>query len=155
MENKVTYILIILLFASCGARKVNKITTETETKSEITVIDSTKIETKEDIDSTICIDEFEITPVDTLKPIVIIDSQGKKTTIKNGRIKKRTQISRFKALKSTTLHNTRKTQKTATQSTKTSEKHTERTQSFWWLWLLLIIAVILYIYRRFFISRFI
>jgi hypothetical protein len=155
MENKVTYILIILLLASCGARKVNKSTTETTTKSEISVVDSTKIDTKEDIDSTICTDEFEITPVDTLKSIVIIDSQGKKTIIKNGRVKKRTQISRFKAVKSKSVHNTRKTQKTATQSTKVSEKHTERTQSFWWLWLLLIIAVILYIYRRIFISRFI
>jgi len=149
------YLFILLLLANCGARKVNKSTIETETKTEITVVDSTKVETKEDIDSTICTDEFEITPVDTLKPIVIIDSQGKKTTIKNGRIKKRTQISRFKALKSTTLHNTRKTQKTATQSTKVSEKHVERKESFWWLWLILIIAVILYIYRRFFISRFI
>lgn len=149
------YLFILLLFASCGARKVNKSTTEIETKSEISVVDSTKIDTKEDIDSTICTDEFEITPVDTLKPIVIIDSQGKKTTIKNGRIKKRTQISRFKALKSTTLHNTRKTQKTATQSTKSSEKHVERKESFGWLWFILIIAVILYIYRRIFISRFI
>jgi len=149
------YLFILLLLASCGARKVNKSTTETSTKSEISVVDSTKIDTKEDIDSTICTDEFEITPVDTLKPIVIIDSQGKKTTIKNGRIKKRTQISRFKALKSTTLHNTRKTQKTATQSTKASEKHVERKESFGWLWLILIIAAILYIYRRIFISRFI
>jgi hypothetical protein len=149
------YLFILLLLTSCGARKVNKSTTETETKSEISVIDSTKVVTFTDSSSTICTDEFEITPVDTLKPIVIIDSQGKKTTIKNGRIKKRTQISRFKALKSTTLHNTRKTQKTATQSTKESEKHVERKESFGWLWLILIIAVILYIYRRVFISRFI
>jgi predicted metal-dependent phosphotriesterase family hydrolase len=149
------YLFILLLLASCGARKVNKSTTETETKSEITVVDSTKVYTNEISEGDIHTDEFEITPVDTLKPIVIIDSQGKKTTIKNGRIKKRTQISRFKALKSQSVHNTRKTQKTATQSTKASEKHTERTQSFWWLWLILIIAVILYIYRRFFISRFI
>jgi hypothetical protein len=149
------YLFILLLLASCGARKVNKSTIKTDTKSEISVIDSTKIDTKEDIDSTICTDEFEITPVDTLKPIVIIDSQGKKITIKNGRIKKRTQISRFKAVKSQSVHNTRKTQKTATQSTKSSEKHVERAQSFWWLWFILIIAVILYIYRRIFISRFI
>jgi hypothetical protein len=149
------YLFILLLLVSCGARKVNKSTTETETKSEITVVDSTKVYTKEISDSTICTDEFEITPVDTLKPIVIIDSQGKKTTIKNGRIKKRTQISRFKALKSQSVHNTRKTQKTATQSTKVSQKHVERKESFGWLWLILIIAVILYIYRRFFISRFI
>ena len=149
------YLFLLLLLVGCGARKVNKSTTETTTKSEITVVDSTKIDTKEDIEATICTDEFEITPIDTIKPLVIIDSQGKKTTIVNGRIKKRTQISRFKASKSTTLHNTRKTQKTATQTTKASVKHVERKEPFGWLWLLLIIAVILYIYRRFFISRFI
>ena len=155
MENKIKYILIILLLVGCGARKVNKSTTETTTKSEITVVDSTKIETKEDSEAIICTDEFEITPIDSIKPLVIIDSQGKKTTIVNGRIKKRTQISRFKASKSQSVHNTRKTQKTATQTTKASEKHIERKESFGWLWLLLIIAVILYIYRRIFISRFI
>ena len=149
------YLFLLLLLVGCGARKVNKSTTETTTKSEITVVDSTKIDTKEDIEATICTDEFEITPIDTIKPLVIIDSQGKKTTIVNGRIKKRTQISRFKASKSQSVHNTRKTQKTATQTTKASVKHVERKESFGWLWLLLIIAVILYIYRRFFISRFI
>jgi len=155
MENKIKYILIILLFVGCGARKVNKSNTETTTKSEITVTDSTKVYTKEISEGDIYTNEYEIIPIDTIKPLVIIDSQGKKTTIVNGRIKKRTQISRFKALKSTTLHNARKTQKTATQNTKASEKHTERTQSFWWLWLIIIIAAILYIYRRIFISRFI
>ena len=155
MENKIKYIFIILLLVGCGARKVNKSTTETTTKSEITITDSTKVYTNEISEGEICTDEFEITPIDTIKPLVIIDSQGKKTTIVNGRIKKRTQISRFKASKSTTLHNTRKTQKTATQTTKVSVKHVERKESFGWLWLLLIIAVILYIYRRFFISRFI
>ena len=155
MENKIKYIFIILLLVGCGARKVNKSNTETTTKSEITVVDSTKIETKEDSRGEIYTNEYEIIPIDTIKPLVIIDSQGKKTTIVNGRIKKRTQISRFKALKSTSVHNTRKSQKTATQTTKASEKHVERKQSYWWLWLLLIIAVILYIYRRIFISRFI
>jgi hypothetical protein len=149
------YLFILLLLASCGARKVNKSTTETTKKSEITVVDSTKVYTNEVSQGDIHTDEFEITPVDTLKPIVIIDSQGKKTTIKNGRVKKRTQISRFKAVKSQSVHNTRKTQKTATQSTKVSEKHVERKEWFGWIWLLLIIAAILYIYRRFFISRFI
>lgn len=149
------YLFLLLLLVGCGARKVNKSTTETTTKSEITVVDSTKIDTKEDSEATICTDDFEITPIDTIKPLVIIDSQGKKTTIVNGRIKKRTQISRFKASKSTTLHNTRKTQKKATQTTKASVKHVERKESFGWLWLILIIAVILYIYRRIFISRFI
>jgi hypothetical protein len=149
------YLFLLLLLVGCGARKVNKSNTETTTKSEITVVDSTKIDTKEDIEATICTDEFEITPIDTIKPLVIIDSQGKKTTIVNGRIKKRTQISRFNASKSQSVHNTRKTQNKATQTTKASVKHVERKEPFGWLWLLLIIAVILYIYRRFFISRFI
>jgi putative copper export protein len=149
------YLFLLLLLVGCGARKVNKSNTETTTKSEITVVDSTKIDTKEDIEATICTDEFEITPIDTIKPLVIIDSQGKKTTIVNGRIKKRTQISRFKASKSQSVHNTHKTQNKATQTTKASVKHVERKEPFGWLWLILIIAVILYIYRRFFISRFI
>ena len=149
------YLFLLLLLVGCGARKVNKSTTETTTKSEITVTDSTKVYTKEVSEGEICTDEFEITPIDTIKPLVIIDSQGKKTTIVNGRIKKRTQISRFKASKSQSVHNTRKTQKTATQTTKASVKHIERKEPFGWLWLILIIAVILYIYRRFFISRFI
>lgn len=149
------YLFLLLLLVGCGARKVNKSTTETTTKSEITVVDSTKIDTKEDSEATICTDEFDITPIDTIKPLVIIDSQGKKTTIVNGRIKKRTQISRFKASKSQSVHNTRKTQNKATQTTKVSEKHIERKEPFGWLWFILIIAVILYIYRRFFISRFI
>ena len=149
------YLFLLLLLVGCGARKVNKSTTETTTKSEITVTDSTKVYTKEVSEGEICTDEFEITPIDTIKPLVIIDSQGKKTTIVNGRIKKRTQISRFKASKSQSVHNTRKTQKTATQTIKTSVKHVERKEPFGWLWLILIIAAILYIYRRFFISRFI
>ena len=74
MENKIKYIFIILLFVGCGARKVNKSTTETTTKSEINVVDSTKIDIKEDIEATICTDEFEITPIDTIKPLVMIDS---------------------------------------------------------------------------------
>jgi hypothetical protein len=149
------YLFLLLLFVGCGARKVNKSTTETTTKSEITVTDSTKVYTNEVSEGEICTDDFEITPIDTIKPLVIIDSQGKKTTIVNGRIKKRTQISRFKASKSQSVHNTRKTQKKATQTTKASEKHVERKEPFGWLWLILIIAVILYIYRRYFISRFI
>jgi hypothetical protein len=55
------YLFLLLLLVGCGARKVNKSNTETTTKSEITVVDSTKIDTKEDIEATICTDEFEIT----------------------------------------------------------------------------------------------
>lgn len=149
------YLFILLILVGCGARKVNKSTTETTTKSETTVVDSTKIDTKEQSEGEICTDEFEITPIDTIKPLVIIDSQGKKTTIVNGRIKKRTQISRFKALKSQSVHNTRKTKNNTTKAVKTTQKHVDQKEPLGWLWLLLIIAVIFYIYRRFFISRFI
>jgi uncharacterized protein YcfL len=72
---KVIKILIILLLVGCGTRKVNKTNTETTLKSELSVVDSVKIVTN--INSVIdtSVDNFEITPVDTLKMLVIIDSQ--------------------------------------------------------------------------------
>lgn len=149
------YLFLLLLLVGCGARKVNKSTTETTTKSDITVVDSTKIDTKEDSEATICTDEFEITPIDTIKPLVIIDSQGKKTTIVNGRIKKRTQISRFKAKKEIIEYNTHKLKINTTRQTKSSQKQIERKAIPTFLWIVLIILLFLYAIRRYLISRFI
>ena len=80
---KVIKILIILLFVSCGTRKVNKTNTETTLKGELSVVDSVKIVTNTDSNTEIIADEFEIIPVDSLKPIIIVDSKGKKTSYLN------------------------------------------------------------------------
>ena len=93
------YLFILLLLVGCGTRKVNKSNTETKEKSEITIVDSLKKEIKTDSSTEIQTNEFTIEPIDTIKPIIIIDSQGKKTSILNARIKHKHEISRNKTLK--------------------------------------------------------
>jgi len=150
---KVIKILIILLLVGCGTRKVNKTNTETTLKSELSVVDSVKIVTN--INSVIdtSVDNFEITPVDTLKMLVIIDSQGKKTSYLNARITKRHEISRNKTLKNEIVQSSRKTNIKATKQTKQAVKQIERKESIvtslWWLWLILILIVTYYVSRKF------
>jgi hypothetical protein len=140
---------------SCGTRKVNKTNTETTTKNEISVIDSVKIVTKTDSSTEIIADEFEITPVDSLKMLVIIDSQGKKTSYLNARISKRHEISRNKTLKNEIVQSSRKTNIKAVKETKQAVKQIERKESIitslWWLWLILILIIANYI-KKYIIS---
>jgi len=150
---KIIKILIILLFVSCGTRKVNKSNTETTLKSEISVVDSTRTETKTYTSTEVIADEFEITPVDTLKMLVIIDSQGKKTSYLNARISKRHETSRNKTLKNEIVQSSRKTNIKAVKETKQAVKQIERKESIitslWWLWLILILIVLYYVSRKF------
>ncbi len=150
---KIIKIFIILLFVSCGTRKVNKSNTETTLKREISVVDSTKTEIKTYTSTEVITDDFEITPIDTLKMLVIIDSQGKKTSFLNARITKRHEISRNKILKNEVVQSNIKTNLKAVKQTKQAVKQIERKESiitsFWWLWLLIILIVIYYVNRKF------
>jgi hypothetical protein len=147
------YLFILLLLVGCGSRKVNKTNTETTTKNEISVVDSVKIVTNTDSNTEIIADEFEIIPVDSLKPIVIVDSQGKKTSYLNARISKRHETSRNKTLKNEIAQSSRKINIKAEKQTKQAEKQVERKESIitslWWLWLLIILVVTYYVSRKF------
>ena len=146
-------ILIILLFVSCGTRKVNKSNTETTLKSEISVVDSTRTETKTYTSTEVIADDFEITPVDTLKMLVIIDSQGKKTSYLNARITKRHEISRNKTLKNEVVQSNIKSNLKAVKQTKQAVKQIERKESIitslWWLWIIILLIIAYYISRKF------
>lgn len=77
------FLLLLLLFASCGSKKVSKtkMLTETTTK-EITVIKQDKIIS----DSTVTyydIETLNLVARDSTKPITIIDSKGNKKTFYN------------------------------------------------------------------------
>jgi len=137
------YLFLLLLFVGCGSRKVNKSNTETKEKTEITVIDSLKIQTKTDSSTEIQSNEFDIVPIDSIKPIVIVDSQGKRTSYLNARLKYKSEISRNKTLKNETLQSSTKTNIKAEKQTKQATKQIERKESLitslWWLWLLIII----------------
>jgi len=145
------YFFILLLFIGCGSRKVNKTNTEIKEISEISVIDSTKKVIQTNSINEIQSNEFEIVPIDTLKPIIIVDSQGKKTSYLNAKIKSKNEISRNKTQKKETVQSSVKTNIKALKQTKQAEKQIERKESLitslWWLWLLLIILFISYKFR--------
>ena len=147
------YLFILLLLIGCGTRKVNKSNTETKEKSEITIVDSLKKEIKTDSSTQIETNEFEIEPIDSIKPIIIIDSQGKKTSYINARLKYKHETKRNKTLKNEIVQSTRKTNIKAEKQTKQATKQIERKESIitslWWLWLLIILIIIYYVKKYF------
>lgn len=150
------YLFLLLLIVGCGSRKVNKSNIETKTKTEIIVTDSLKIQTKTESTAENQSNEFEIVPIDSIKPIIIIDSQGKKTSYLNARLKYKSEISRNKTLKNEILQSNTKTNIKAEKQTKQAVKQIERKESLitslWWLWLLIII---LFLIRKFLPFKFI
>jgi hypothetical protein len=152
MENKIKYILIILLFVGCGTRKVNKSNTEITTKSEISVSDTTKIVTNTAYNIDKVVNDFYIEPIDTCKPIIIIDSQGKKTSYLNAKIRHRRENSLNKTLKNEIVQSSHKENIKATTQTKISNKEIQREISlivkFWWLWLILLLILLYYLNKK-------
>lgn len=147
------YLFILLLLVSCGSRKVNKSNTETKEKSEIIIIDSLKKEIKTESSTEIQSNEFEIEPIDSIKPIIIIDAQGKKTSYLNARLKYKQETKRNKTLKNELVQRSRKTNIKAEKRTQIEVKQIERKESIitslWWLWLLIILVIIYYVNRKF------
>jgi hypothetical protein len=147
------YLFILLLLVSCGSRKVNKSNTETKEKSEITIVDSLKKEIKTDSSTEIQSNEFEIEPIDSIKPIIIIDSQGKKTFYLNAKLKYKQETKRNKTLKNELVQSSRKTNIKAEKRTQIEVKQIERKESIitslWWLWLLIILIITYYVSRKF------
>ena len=152
MENKVTYILVLLLLVGCGTRKVNKSNTETTTKTEVSISDTTKIVTNTAYNIDKVVNDFEIEPIDSTKAIVIIDNTGKKTSYINAKIRHRRETSRNKTLKSEIVQSSHKKNIKQTQQTKTSVKQIEKKASIitelWWLWLLIFVILLYYLNKR-------
>lgn len=146
------YILILLLFISCGTRKVNKSNTETTTKTEVNISDTTKIVTNTAYNIETIKNNFDIEPIDSCKAIVIIDNNGKKTSYLNAKISHRRETSRNKTLKNEIVQSSHKKNIKATTQTKTSDKQIERKASIiteiWWLWLILILILLYYLNKK-------
>jgi hypothetical protein len=152
MENKIKYLLVLLLLVGCGTRKVNKSDTETTTKTEVTISDTTKIVTNTAYNIDKVVNDFVIEPIDTTKAIVIIDNTGKKTSYLNAKIRHRRETSRNKTLKSEIVQSSRKENIKQTQQTKTSVKQIEKKASIitelWWLWLLIFVILLYYLNKK-------
>ena len=152
MENKIKFILILLLLVGCGTRKVNKSNTETTTKTEVTISDTTKIVTNTAYNIETIKEDFDIEPIDSCKAIVIIDNNGKKTSYINAKIRHKRQTSLNKTLKNEIVQSSRKENIKQTSQTKTSEKQIERKASiiteFWYLWILLLLIILYYLNKK-------
>jgi hypothetical protein len=158
---KQLFILVSLIFISCGSRTVNKEDTKTDSiaktislvKTDSTSKDSTSI--KFDVET----EEIVIEAVDKTKPIEITNNEGKVTKYKNARLSKK------KKKDNTIVVNEKIVSKIIVDSS-SNEIEVEKTQStkivykkqfnwgkfilsFWWLWLILLIAgYIFYRYKK-------
>jgi hypothetical protein len=152
MENKIKYILIILLFVGCGTRKVNKSNTEITTKSEISISDTTKIVTNTAYNIEKVVNDFCIEPIDSTKALVIIDNEGKKTSYLNAKIRHRRENSLNKTLKNEIVQSSHKENIKATTQAKTNVKEIQKEISIitqlWWLWLILLALFLYYLNKR-------
>ena len=141
---KPIYILVSLILFSCGSRKVAIQETKKDSLKQIETKIVTKEETNISIKNDIYTDEFTITPLDTLKDIVV-----------NG-ITYKNVVLRYKKVKDNSLHIEKKTmlknevkKELIKTSVKTFKKDIDRKQNYWnYLWLLLI-PVVYYLYKRF------
>lgn len=151
MAKHLTLILLSLLLFSCASRKVS--VTKTEVKTHI---DSTAVEKKDSVSvnqNAISIkediDEVEIVPIDTSKPIIIGDKKYYNATV---RLKKtrRHVVDTSKSMVSKSVENKVSVQKDI-KSEVFDKKIDKKANYFIYLWLLLI-AFIVWLIWRFFIK---
>jgi hypothetical protein len=156
------YLLILLLFVSCGARKVNKSETKQDTKTETTiaVVDTSKTttDTKENIkivDNSTS-DEVELTPIDNNKPMVIDGKTYLNTKIKHQKKKANKSIVKDKTIAQTAQKavNIKSNNKIEETKQSTIKKIDKEAVSFWnYLWviflILALIALAIYIKNKF------
>ena len=149
---KIKYILILLLLVGCGTRKVNKSNTETTTKTEVSVSDTTKIVTNTAYNIEKVVNDFCIEPIDSTKALIIIDNEGKKTSYLNAKIRHRRENSLNKTLKNEIVQSSHKENIKATTQAKTNVKEVQREISIiaqlWWLWLILLALFLYYLNKK-------
>lgn len=141
---KPIYILVSLILFSCGSRKVAIQETKKDSLKQIDTKIVTKEETNISIKNDIYTDEFTITPLDTLKDIVV-----------NG-ITYNNVILRYKKVKDNSLHIEKKTmlknefkKEIIKTSVKSFKKDIDKKANYFvYLWFILI-PVVYYLYRRF------
>lgn len=156
------HLLILLAFTllSCGAKTLNKEEKKTDStsvnievvKTDSTATDSTSI--KFDVET----EEIAIEPVDTTKPIEIINNEGKVTKYKNARLSKKKRKDNTIVVKEKTVSKivvdsvSNEIEVNKVESSKIVYKEQFSWSKFildlWWLWLILLLIAYL-AYRKY------
>lgn len=135
------FLLVSFFLLSCGARK--KTVEKNEIRTEIVQIDTTEIkENRKDTASISEINtEIELTPIDSLRPIVIVDAVGNAKTVQNAvvRIKKTQKQTNQSQFKLTEIKKGEIKSEIAVESSKKSDL--VRKESVGFKWFFIIIAV--------------
>jgi hypothetical protein len=144
---KISLIALSFLVMSCATRKTDR----KEEKQKIDFTENVTEETKTDSQTTTkvidtsTIDEIEIIPIDSTKPVVINGKTYLNAKIKH--VKRKNNITTDKVEK--VAENQRKQAKRELKiDNSNKEKQTERESGFSWWWLLLLIPIYV-IYREF------
>lgn len=154
---KLIYILVSIVFISCGSRKVTHTKTE-EKKDSISVISiKTNIETKENteinnnskIDKTE--DEFIIEPIDNTKEIVVNGKTYKNVKIRHKKTKDNSlHINQKKVSKNALKQQIKHSKQVVSTSKVSKEKKIDKKESlvkYFYLLLLILLFYIIYKYR--------
>lgn len=146
---KISLIVISFLVMSCATRKTDR----KEEKQKIDFTEQTSEETKTDSQTTTkvidtsTIDEIEIVPIDSTKPLVVNGKTYLNAKIKH--VKRKNNITTDKVEK--VAKNQRKQAKRELKiDNSNKEKQTERESGFSWWWLLFLIIPIAYLkYKKY------
>ena len=153
---KLIYILVSIVFISCGARKVNKTTIEekkdsvsvVEVKTEIKTNENTEINNNSKIDKTE--DEIIIEPIDNTKEIVVNGKTYKNVKIRNKKTKDNSLHTNQKKVSKNALKQQIKHSKQVVSTSKVSkEKKIDKKESLVIYFYLLLLIILLYIIFRY------
>jgi preprotein translocase subunit SecF len=153
---KLIYILVSIIFLSCGSRKVNKTTIE-EKKDSVSIIDvKTEIKTNEntEINNNSKIDkteeEFIIEPIDNTLPFIVNSKIYKNVKIRHKKTKDNSLHTNQKKVSKNALKQQIKHSKQVISTSKVSkEKKIEKKESLVIYIYYLIIFIILYIIYKY------
>jgi len=162
---KLIYILVSIVFISCGSRKVSKTNLE-EKKDSVSVVDvKTEIKTNENteinnnskIDKTE--DEFIIEPIDNTKEIVVNGKSYKNVKIRHKKTKDNSLHTNQKKVSKNALKQQIKHSKQVVSTSKLSkEKKIDKKESlviYFYYILLIILLYIIYKYKNYIFKLFI
>lgn len=163
-----SFLLLLLLFTSCGTRKVQNTKSETQSENEIKKTDKTVVanqdttraqETKTVVQSDeMTIEKITYSPVDPTKPSSFVNEKGEKNQLNNATYTREKATAKSnKKYNSNLGFSTGKKQISQGNSTivskeknkeSTAVKKSERTSPSWWNLLWLLIPIGLYVFWK-------